>query len=384
MRPARSTRRPSRPGDDPVTSLVGFTAVLRGAGLAITTDRVAAFLRRASTRWTSRAGTQTYWAGRLTLCADPEDLPRYDRAFDGLVRRRRRGGAHWITDERQPPPPKLAALDRGPRRRRGRRGRRGAAAASARASGTEVLRHRDLAELTDRRARAPAPAARAAAARSRRRRTSRRLRPARRGERRPRPHAARRAAQPGRGARRCAAATTPGGRARWCCSSTSPARWSPTPTRCCGSRTSSSAARPASTEVFTLGTRLTRVTRELRMRDAGARAAPRRARRSPTGRAAPGSARCCAPSSTGGGSGARPAAPSSWCSPTAGSAATPQLLGAQMAAAAPAGPPARLGQPARGQGRVRAGAGRNSRGPAVLGRSVGRAQPGHARGAARR
>ena len=26
--------------------------------------------------------TDVYWAGRLTLCADPADLPRYDRCFD--------------------------------------------------------------------------------------------------------------------------------------------------------------------------------------------------------------------------------------------------------------------------------------------------------------
>ena len=42
---------PTPPADDPVPGLVGFTAVLRGAGLAITTDRVTAFLPP-WTRWT--------------------------------------------------------------------------------------------------------------------------------------------------------------------------------------------------------------------------------------------------------------------------------------------------------------------------------------------
>jgi uncharacterized protein len=65
---------------DPITALVGFTAVLRGAGVQVTTDRVAAFLAAldeldVTSRW------QTYWAGRLTLCADPDDLHRYDHAF---------------------------------------------------------------------------------------------------------------------------------------------------------------------------------------------------------------------------------------------------------------------------------------------------------------
>ena len=60
--------------------LVGFTAVLRSAGLQITTDRVAAFL----TRWTS--STSPADADLLVRAADPvrrpDDLPRYDQAFE--------------------------------------------------------------------------------------------------------------------------------------------------------------------------------------------------------------------------------------------------------------------------------------------------------------
>ncbi|HEX8865113.1 MAG TPA: hypothetical protein VF821_05595, partial [Lentzea sp.] len=53
---------------------VGFTRVLRGAGLACGPDRVQAYLR-------ATAHVDLYWAGRLTLCADPDDLPRYDAAY---------------------------------------------------------------------------------------------------------------------------------------------------------------------------------------------------------------------------------------------------------------------------------------------------------------
>lgn len=53
---------------------VGFTRVLRGAGLACGPDRVQAYLRAAE-------HIDLYWAGRLTLCADPDDLPRYDAAY---------------------------------------------------------------------------------------------------------------------------------------------------------------------------------------------------------------------------------------------------------------------------------------------------------------
>ena len=76
---------PTEVADDTVEGLVGFTVVLRSAGLAVTTDRVAAFLSALDALdVTSR--TQTYWAGRLTLCSDPDDLPRYDQAFEQWLR----------------------------------------------------------------------------------------------------------------------------------------------------------------------------------------------------------------------------------------------------------------------------------------------------------
>jgi uncharacterized protein with von Willebrand factor type A (vWA) domain len=92
------------PDGDPIEGLVGFTAVLRGAGLQITTDRVAAFLSALdeldiTSQW------QTYWAGRLTLCADPDDLPA-NQAFEEWFAERRRGAT--LVDERKPPPARLA------------------------------------------------------------------------------------------------------------------------------------------------------------------------------------------------------------------------------------------------------------------------------------
>ena len=98
--PSIAARRPT----DPLHGLVGFTVVLRDAGLAITTDRVAAFLSALDALdVTSR--TQTYWAGRLTLCSDPDDLPRYDRAF-----------ADWFDPRAGQPDP--GASTSGRRRRR--------------------------------------------------------------------------------------------------------------------------------------------------------------------------------------------------------------------------------------------------------------------------
>jgi uncharacterized protein len=167
---------PVAPGEDPIPALVGFTAVLRSAGLAITTDRVAAFLSAVgSLDVTSQR--ETYWAGRLTLCSDPDDLPRYDRAFADWFTPAGSGGGAQLTDERPPPPPKLAALipaeESGEADSSGRQ-------LHARASGAEVLRNRDVGELT--------PAEREHLRRllallrpELPRRTSRRLRPARHG-----------------------------------------------------------------------------------------------------------------------------------------------------------------------------------------------------------
>jgi uncharacterized protein with von Willebrand factor type A (vWA) domain len=135
------------PVADPVEGLVGFTVVLRSAGLSITTDRVATFLG-ALDELDVTSRMQTYWAGRLTLCSDPDDLPRYDQAFDAWFTPQE-GGRTRVSDERKPPPPKLAALTPSTEEssEEGDDDRE-TPQVHARASGSEVLRNRDLAELT--------------------------------------------------------------------------------------------------------------------------------------------------------------------------------------------------------------------------------------------
>ncbi|MDT7613017.1 MAG: uncharacterized protein QOF00_464 [Pseudonocardiales bacterium] len=135
------------PVADPVEGLVGFTVVLRSAGLSITTDRVATFLG-ALDELDVTSRMQTYWAGRLTLCSDPDDLARYDQAFDAWFTPQE-GGRTRVSDERKPPPPKLAALTPSTEEssEEGDDDRE-TPQVHARASGSEVLRNRDLAELT--------------------------------------------------------------------------------------------------------------------------------------------------------------------------------------------------------------------------------------------
>ena len=247
--------------DDPVPGLVGFTAALRHAGLPITTDRVAAFLTALDTLdVTSRM--QTYWAGRLTLCSDPDDLHRYDSAFEAWFDPPRDGRTR-IRDERPPPPSRLASLSP----------QEGGADAEdsdgeqikATASGTEVLRHRDLGDmsalerehlrrmLTQLR---PVPPTRA----------SRRRRPNRHGE--ADPGRTLRAALRNQGELRELRRRAPSRRPRKVVLLID-VSGSMEPYADALLRFAHVVVRrsPGSVEAFTLGTRLTRVTRELRMRD---------------------------------------------------------------------------------------------------------------------
>jgi uncharacterized protein with von Willebrand factor type A (vWA) domain len=89
------TREPDEPRRrDPDTILLGFTRALRAAGVPVTQDRAQGYLAA-----TGLLGLDdqraTYLAGRATLCAGPDDLARYDQVFaayfnsrDGLPRSR--------------------------------------------------------------------------------------------------------------------------------------------------------------------------------------------------------------------------------------------------------------------------------------------------------
>ncbi|MDQ4116426.1 MAG: hypothetical protein M3235_05620, partial [Actinomycetota bacterium] len=133
-------------GADPLLGLVGFTEVLRSAGLPVTTERVAAFLEALDTLdVTSR--TQTYWAGRLTMCADPDDVARYDMAFEAWFEPPD-GARTRIRDERPPPAPKLASLAPHREGDEGEYEEQDGPEIRATATGTEILRSRDMAELS--------------------------------------------------------------------------------------------------------------------------------------------------------------------------------------------------------------------------------------------
>ncbi|MBA3781742.1 MAG: hypothetical protein H0X12_07815, partial [Nocardioides sp.] len=60
--------------------LLGFTRALRAAGVPVTPDRSHGFLEATALLGLDDQSA-TYWAGRATLCAGPDDLARYDQVF---------------------------------------------------------------------------------------------------------------------------------------------------------------------------------------------------------------------------------------------------------------------------------------------------------------
>jgi hypothetical protein len=122
--------------------LLAFARALRGAGIAVTHDRSATFLQAAARVGMDRPQA-LYWAGRATLCASPDDLDRFDDLW-----------AEWFLD-----PGTLAPSAPRPQSEQTRapalpasedeaEAQDAAEVLHAAASPTEVLRHRDVADLT--------------------------------------------------------------------------------------------------------------------------------------------------------------------------------------------------------------------------------------------
>jgi len=240
--------------------LVEFARTLRHAGLDVPTQRLNAFLAAVDALDVTDA-RDTYWAGCVTLCASREDLALYDSAFAAYFR-----GIAPITAMPRPMPltaPRIAVPFGAPEVG-GDSDSVGVPVATS-ASAEEILRHRDVADLSaterDDVRRMIAMLAVGTATRP-----SRRFDPARGGpvdRARSVRHLLRNGGEPARLDRR---------------------RRRPKPRRlvllidvsgsmapyadallCFGHAAMRRA--PARTEVFTIGTRLTRVTRALRHRD---------------------------------------------------------------------------------------------------------------------
>jgi uncharacterized protein with von Willebrand factor type A (vWA) domain len=120
---------------------LGFTRALRAAGVPVTQDRAHGFLAAVAVLGADDQRA-TYTAGRATLCAGPDDLARYDQVFeayfnarDGLPRPR----------PVQATAPSFSSL---PEVEGDGGGESDDDPVRAMASATEVLRHRDVADLS--------------------------------------------------------------------------------------------------------------------------------------------------------------------------------------------------------------------------------------------
>ena len=122
--------------------LLGFARALRAAGLPVTADRERTFLL-ALTEVGLGERRQVYWTGRATLTSSPADVERYDQVFASWFNAEQPKQTRRV--EREAPPAAQAGLEEA-----------GSASGEdpgeelvrARASGQEILRHRDLATLT--------------------------------------------------------------------------------------------------------------------------------------------------------------------------------------------------------------------------------------------
>jgi len=132
---------------DAVDTVVGFAWTLRAAGVAAGPDRVHAAVTALSAL-DPRRRDDVYWAGRLTLCASAEDLRRYDAAFDAYWS----GEAPHTRVRRRPVPQPVqrASVPVAAPDDAGVDGDDDQTVLAGRASGAEVLRFRDFAVLSAR------------------------------------------------------------------------------------------------------------------------------------------------------------------------------------------------------------------------------------------
>ncbi|WP_102141647.1 vWA domain-containing protein [Mycobacterium hubeiense] len=124
----------------PEVGVAGFAHALAAAGLPVTSDGVETFTR--ALQLVELADPrQVYWVGRATLCRAPDDIPYYDQVFENWF-----GSTALVqtTPHTQPRQGRIAALEPSS----DTRADGDAPLLRVAADDTEILRHKDIADLT--------------------------------------------------------------------------------------------------------------------------------------------------------------------------------------------------------------------------------------------
>ena len=126
----------------PEEILLGFTRALRAAGMPVSADREQTYLRAVATVGLHDQAA-TYWAGRATLCASPSDLVRHDQVYTAWF-------SGYRSTPKAPRPQPVVVASELPRddREGGEADAAETEAVRAMASEAEILRHRDIAETS--------------------------------------------------------------------------------------------------------------------------------------------------------------------------------------------------------------------------------------------
>jgi uncharacterized protein with von Willebrand factor type A (vWA) domain len=124
-----------------LAGVAGFAHALAVAGLPVASDAVDTYTR-ALTEVDLADPRQVYWAGRATLCRGPDDIPRYDLVFENWFG----GTVPSLASERglETRRPRIAGLEAPGADDTGGE----APQLRVAADDTEILRHRDIAELS--------------------------------------------------------------------------------------------------------------------------------------------------------------------------------------------------------------------------------------------
>lgn len=123
-------------------TVVGLARTLRAAGVPASPDRVQHCIRALDVLDHARRH-DVYWAARLSFCADREDLVRFDRVFDAYF-----AGVTATAGRRQEAWQRVTLPAAGTEGDPGGEEGSEVPVTAASASATEVLRHRDVAQLT--------------------------------------------------------------------------------------------------------------------------------------------------------------------------------------------------------------------------------------------